>query len=551
MASRQGLYDLYCVLSSSKEVLGNTFNLGKQSLQSWSHTSMIARPILSRYQWFYDPKWEEAKKLAQEVKEDGNLKTKGHTTSKKKHAKRDLSTGTTTSKRHFSTISMRLNEGKKDPESVQKEQAARVLEMIDVYISNVGFSAARQGLNKMSKGEKPTMKSLLLSNENIDRIVKKFSKMRGAALKIGQMLSFQDEKVLPKELYEILSRVQNNANYMPLKQLDKLMQKEFHTAEWDTKKFSKFDKIPIAAASIGQVHEATLKDNTEVVVKIQYPGVKDSIDSDLNNLLLLLTASSLLPKGLFLDKTVANARTELKWECDYIREANCLKKFEKLLQKDPVFAVPHVYDDYTTSNVLTMTKMKGVEIMKLEHASQEMRDFICTNIMRLCLQEIAEYQYMQTDPNWANFLYNKDTQKIELIDFGATRPYPPQFIKNYRRLLTYAAVKHNRKECAAVSKDLGYLTGLESSKMVDAHVDSVLVLGEPFSQPGLFDFGNQTVTDRIRGNIGVMLNERLVPPPEETYSLHRKFSGVFLLCARMKARVPCHDLFKKHFAIDL
>ncbi|KAL6939276.1 Ubiquinone biosynthesis [Hanseniaspora osmophila] len=410
---------------------------------------------------------------------------------------------------------------------------------------------ARQGLNKMSKGEKPTMKSLLLSNENIDRIVKKFSKMRGAALKIGQMLSFQDEKVLPKELYEILSRVQNNANYMPLKQLDKLMQKEFHTAEWDTKKFSKFDKIPIAAASIGQVHEATLKDNTEVVVKIQYPGVKDSIDSDLNNLLLLLTASSLLPKGLFLDKTVANARTELKWECDYIREANCLKKFEKLLQKDPVFAVPHVYDDYTTSNVLTMTKMKGVEIMKLEHASQEMRDFICTNIMRLCLQEIAEYQYMQTDPNWANFLYNKDTQKIELIDFGATRPYPLQFIKNYRRLLTYAAVKHNRKECAAVSKDLGYLTGLESSKMVDAHVDSVLVLGEPFSQPGLFDFGNQTVTDRIRGNIGVMLNERLVPPPEETYSLHRKFSGVFLLCARMKARVPCHDLFKKHFAIDL
>ncbi|KAL6939277.1 hypothetical protein ACO0RG_003111 [Hanseniaspora osmophila] len=134
MASRQGLYDLYCVLSSSKEVLGNTFNLGKQSLQSWSHTSMIARPILSRYQWFYDPKWEEAKKLAQEVKEDGNLKTKGHTTSKKKHAKRDLSTGTTTSKRHFSTISMRLNEGKKDPESVQKEQAARVC----IFCSHVG-----------------------------------------------------------------------------------------------------------------------------------------------------------------------------------------------------------------------------------------------------------------------------------------------------------------------------------------------------------------------------------------------------------------------------
>ena len=126
MTSRQSLYELYCVLSSSKEVLGNTFNLGKQSFQSWTHTSMIARPILSRYQWFYDPKWEEAKKLAQESKEDGKPKTKGHIPSKKKHVKRDLSIGTTSTKRHFSTMSVQLNEDKKDPDFLQKEQDARV-----------------------------------------------------------------------------------------------------------------------------------------------------------------------------------------------------------------------------------------------------------------------------------------------------------------------------------------------------------------------------------------------------------------------------------------
>ena len=102
-----------------------------------------------------------------------------------------------------------------------------------------------------------------------------------------------------------------------------------------------------------------------------------------------------------------------------------------------------------------------------------------------------------------------------------------------------------------MSKELGYLTGLESQSMKDAHVDSVMTLGEPFrgSVEDVFDFANQTVSDRIRGNIGLMVNERLCPPPEETYSLHRKFSGIFLLCARMEASVHCAKLFSKYFAV--
>lgn len=375
--------------------------------------------------------------------------------------------------------------------------------------------------------------------------------MRGAALKIGQMMSFQDEKILPKELYEILSRVQNNANFMPRRQLDKVMAKELGD-QWESK-FKSFDKIPIAAASIGQVHNAELHDGTKIVVKVQYPGVKESIDSDLNNLLLLLTASSLLPKGLFLDKTVANARTELKWECDYLREAKALQKFEVLLKDDPVFVVPHVFEELSTSNILTMSRMEGTEIMKLEKEqnTQDIKNFISENIMRLCLEEIAVFEYMQTDPNWANFLYNSKTNKIELLDFGASRPFPSDFIKKYRKLLTHAT-RDDRNGAYEMSKELGYLTGLESQAMKDAHVDSVMTLGEPFrgAKDKAFDFANQTVSDRIRGNIGLMVNERLVPPPEETYSLHRKFSGIFLLCARMGASVHCAELFAKYFALD-
>lgn len=411
------------------------------------------------------------------------------------------------------------------------------------------MNAASDGLSKVVKGQSPTWKSLIYSDSNIDRIAQKFSQMRGAALKIGQMMSFQDDKVLPKELYQILSRVQNSAHYMPHRQLEKMMKGELGP-DWQAK-FSSFDRVPIAAASIGQVHNAVLKTGEKVVVKVQYPGVKDSIDSDLNNLLMLLAASRLLPKGLFLDKTVANSRTELKWECDYVRESRALQKFEELLKDDPVFVVPHVYSELTSTNIITMARMEGTEIMKLpKDTSQEVKNFISENIMRLCLEEIATFQYMQTDPNWANFLYNEKTGKIELLDFGASRPFPSKFITNYRKLLTLATVK-DREGVRKVSQELGYLTGLESQAMVDAHVDSVLTLGEPFYGPPdqAFSFKDQTVSDRIRSNISLMLNERLCPPPEETYSLHRKFSGIFLLCARMGASVHCAKLFQDIFAL--
>ncbi|CCH58787.1 hypothetical protein TBLA_0A10070 [Henningerozyma blattae CBS 6284] len=422
--------------------------------------------------------------------------------------------------------------------------------------AGVGISVASQGIQQVAKGETPSWKDLILSDSNINRITKKFSKMRGAALKIGQMMSFQDEKILPPQLYQILSKVQNNANYMPIRQLNRVMSTELDSIDWETKYFQRFDKRPFAAASIGQVHDAILLDGTEVVVKVQYPGVKDSIDSDLSNLLMLLTASSLLPKGLFLDKTIANARKELKWECDYIREAQSLIQFEELLQNDPTFVVPHVFQELTTNNIITMTKMKGYEIMKLPpniQNDQKIKNFISENIMRLTLLEIAQFKFMQTDPNWANFLYNPTTNKLELLDFGASRDFSDEFIWNYRRLLTYAMLR-DRKGVTEVSKTLGYLTGYESTAMVEAHVDSVMTLGEPFikynSNPDqMFDFSDQTVSDRIRGNIKLMLNERLCPPPEETYSLHRKFSGIFLLCAKMDAQVRCSKLFDEIFAI--
>lgn len=116
--------------------------------------------------------------------------------------------------------------------------------------------------------------------------------------------------MLPPTINAVLQRVQDSADYMPPFQRDQVLIENLG-ADWRNL-FSHFEERPFAAASIGQVHKATLKSNgKEVAVKVQYPGVRNSIDSDLNNLSLLLTASRLLPRGMFLDKTIANARTEL------------------------------------------------------------------------------------------------------------------------------------------------------------------------------------------------------------------------------------------------
>ncbi|RNJ56573.1 hypothetical protein D7B24_007060 [Verticillium nonalfalfae] len=388
--------------------------------------------------------------------------------------------------------------------------------------------------------------SVLLSAGNMERLVSKLSKMRGAALKLGQMMSFQDSKMLPAPLQEVLQRVQDRADYMPAWQRDKVLVANLGPQWRDL--FEEFEEKPIAAASIGQVHRAILKEGSRrVAVKIQFPGVADSINSDLDNLSILLTATKLLPKGLYLNKTIDNARLELGWECDYEREAQCAIRYKELLANDQdTFLVPTVYLEASGKQVLTMDFMDGVGVTRIKSFTQDQKDWIGTQILQLCLREITEFRFMQTDPNWTNFLYNAKTNRLELLDFGASREYPDTFVKQYVQLLA-AASRSDRETVKSLSESLGYLTGHESRVMVDAHIKSVLTLAEPFlaSAPEVYDFKDQSITERVKALIPVMLAERLAPPPEETYSLHRKLSGAFLLCAKMESKVRCKGMFEE------
>lgn len=218
--------------------------------------------------------------------------------------------------------------------------------------------------------------------------------------------------MLPAPIHQVLMRVQDSADYMPSWQRDQVLTANLGP-DWRNL-FSTFEEVPMAAASIGQVHGGVLKSTGQkVAVKIQYPGVAESIDSDLNNLSILLKASRMLPKGLFLDKTIDNARTELAWECDYVREAECAKRFKELLKDDEnTFAVPDIIDEASGKQVMTMERFEGIGVTKLQNPTQEQRDWIGAQILRLCLREITEFKFMQSDPNWTNFLFNETSHKV-------------------------------------------------------------------------------------------------------------------------------------------
>lgn len=402
-----------------------------------------------------------------------------------------------------------------------------------------GFKAGQEVSEAVKQGNP------FLSESNMNLIVDTLCRVRGAALKLGQMLSLQDDSLISPQLQKILERVRQSADFMPIWQMERVMKTEFGP-DWKSK-LASFEEKPFAAASIGQVHKGVLHDGRTVALKIQYPGVAKSIDSDINNLMSVLSVWNVLPKGLYVDSVIAVAKKELAWEVDYMREAECSKRFRELLKDDDAFYIPDNIDELTTSQVLTTEYVQGLPLDKTFTLDQDTRNWLGTKLLELCLRELFEFKLMQTDPNWSNFFYNPETEKIVLLDFGATRDFSTRFVDGYIQIIKSAA-DNDRAGVLKYSQELGFLTGYETKEMERAHVEAVMVLGEAFHSDGPFDFSKQDTTRRIHNLIPVMMEHRLTPPPEETYSLHRKMAGSFLLCTKLNAKVDCRKLFEPIYA---
>ncbi|CAL8069054.1 unnamed protein product [Calicophoron daubneyi] len=241
----------------------------------------------------------------------------------------------------------------------------------------LGLSAAAQWTKKQVglAGESSSGNSNpLLTEANLERIVDTLCRMRGAALKLGQMLSIQDDSVVSPQLQRIFERVRQAADFMPVKQMRGVMASELGP-DWSSL-LAEFDEKPFAAASIGQVHRGVLHDGKVVAIKVQYPGVADSIDADITNLMSLLNRFNILPRGLFAERAVKVAKRELKAECDYLREASYCKRFATLLSDDPVFQVPAVVDSLTTQRVFTAEYMNGLVLDECISLPQPVRNWV-------------------------------------------------------------------------------------------------------------------------------------------------------------------------------
>jgi predicted unusual protein kinase regulating ubiquinone biosynthesis (AarF/ABC1/UbiB family) len=401
------------------------------------------------------------------------------------------------------------------------------------------------GARSVLSGHPEEAAEAILTAANAEKLARRLSRMRGAAMKLGQLLSLESEDVLPAEFARALAVLRDAADSMPVSQVRRVLGREYGKG-WEAR-FRRFDMEPIASASIGQVHEAVAADGRELALKIQYPGVARSIDSDVDNVAALLRLSRLLPVELDVSGIVAEAKRQLRQEADYLVEAESLRRYRALVADDPQLVVPRAHADLTTRRVLAMDRLRGLPIEELAGAgvSQARRDAAAAILERLVFRELFEFRFMQTDPNFANYLIDPADDHIGLLDFGSAREFAPEFSARFARLCR-AVVRDDRAGVRAAAEAIGYLAAGERSDRAEGVVDLILLICEPFRRPGAYDFARSSLAARARDlGLDLMFRRgfRRAPPPETVF-LHRKLVGSFLLCARLRARVDVRALLE-------
>ncbi|MEL7300345.1 MAG: AarF/ABC1/UbiB kinase family protein [Pseudomonadota bacterium] len=404
--------------------------------------------------------------------------------------------------------------------------------------SNVALGGARELLS----GRRPELRGLMLTPGNISRLTSELARMRGAAMKVGQLISMDAGDVLPPELAEIIGRLRADADFMPPKQLRDVLD-----AQWGTgwmRRFKRFNVRPMAAASIGQVHEATGHDGRRMAIKVQYPGVKESIDSDVSNVGALVRMSGIVPPGIDIKPLLEEAKRQLHEEADYTREAEELQRFGAWLSSEDDYAVPGYVAEFSGSRVLAMDYLAGQPIESLVSADQATRDTAVRRLLELTLRELFELGHMQSDPNFANYRVVPETGQILLLDFGAAREIAPATAEGYRMMLT-ALMARDRAEMDKASVALGVYTEETSEVHKQAILDLILKGMDGVDDDGWFDFGAEKLRREL-AQTGMNLAEDqafLHIPPMDTLYVQRKLAGMFLLAAKLRARVNLRALF--------
>ena len=408
--------------------------------------------------------------------------------------------------------------------------------------------AINQGARQLLQGQRPSVNDILFSPANAERLTERLSEMRGAAMKLGQLLSMDSGQLLPEPISHALSQLREDAHPMPLGEVNQVL-----TQSWGEgwhEQFRRFNFTPIAAASIGQVHEAELKSGRRLAIKLQYPGIRESIDSDVNNLGRLLKLFRQIPSTLDFAPLLDEARAQLYLEADYLHEAECLGHYAERVTGDKRFMVPQVISSLTTDKVLAMSYLQGEPIETVVDSATEVRERIAGDLLELALRELFEWGLVQTDPNFSNYRYETVSGRIQLLDFGAVRRYPYERRLALQKLLD-ACLSQDRKLMAETSLSVGYLSPDDPAEYVDQVIALLMLVSEPLRNTE-YRFGDTSLVNRMSD---ILIEMRLhgqygrLPSPDILF-LHRKLGGLYLLFAKLKATLPARQLVED-FALNM
>ena len=354
-----------------------------------------------------------------------------------------------------------------------------------------------EGARRLAEGERPSVRGMLMTPGNFVRLADRLSHLRGAAMKLGQMISMDAGDMLPPELSQLMAGLRERANHMPPQQLQKVLAREWG-ADW-RRRFKRFEPTPMAAASIGQVHRAIALDGRDLAIKVQYPGVR----------------AASMP----------------------------MTHYGALLADEADYVVPRLDAEFSTGQVLAMDYLAGEPIESLVDAPKEERDRVMTALLSLVLRELFEFGVMQTDPNFANYRYQPDSGRLVLLDFGAARRVLPETSAAYRRLIE-AALAGDRADVRAAALAAGFVgegAVARHGERIDAMIDVVLA---KLNQPGPFDFGDRGFVELLREPGTAVASDSAAwhVPPAAILFVQRKISGTALLAARLRAEVDVRAL---------